>query len=106
MDAADDTILELVYLELVGEPMAHGAAAWAAELEQTAAAGPGLRGLECRLEHDGRRLLALLRWDSRADREAFQAAPATRAFTERWAARGARTARSLWARPVQSPPYS
>lgn len=106
MGTADDAVLELVYVEFVGEPMASIAPAWAADLEGTAARAPGLRGVRCRLEHDRRRLLALLCWDTQASREAFRISPDGTAFEQRWARRGARTARSLWGPPLQSPSAS
>ena len=96
MDLPPEAHLELLYGETVGEAPRDLASAWAEDLARTLREVPGCRGLQVRLEHDGRRMLALIAWERASDREAFRTGPAAEAWAARWAPRGARTARSLW----------
>ncbi|MGE0191501.1 MAG: antibiotic biosynthesis monooxygenase [Planctomycetota bacterium] len=97
MDLPAQGILELLYVELVGESTAAAAPDLVASARAAWAGAPGCLGLQGRLEQDGRRLLLLTAWTNAAARDSWRASPAGRAWSGTWAARGARTARSLWA---------
>lgn len=96
MDLPREGTLELLYVELVGESTAVAAGDLVARARAAWGRAPGCRGLQGRLEHDGRRLLLLTVWSDVAARDAWRNSPAGHAWWSEQAARGARTARSLW----------
>jgi len=97
MELPAEGILELLYVELVGESTAAAAPKLVTTAREAWAGAPGCLGLQGRLEQDGRRLLLLTAWSDAAARDTWRDSPAGRAWSSTWAARGARTARSLWA---------
>ena len=96
MDLPGEGTLELLYVELVGESTAAAAPAVVAGARAAWGRAPGCRGLQGRLEHDGRRLLLLTVWTDVGARDAWRNSPAGQAWWSEQAAHGARTARSLW----------